>query len=97
MSCFSANGDLRGGAVGLREETLRFPGCVFRYICKFVATCLDWKNPNRMGLSAPRYASELVMQTSPPLTAQQLAAFSSFAQTLADQVRPLSRQWFRHP
>ncbi|WP_410748801.1 inositol monophosphatase family protein [Cupriavidus sp. SIMBA_020] len=37
------------------------------------------------------------MQTSPPLTAQQLAAFSSFAQTLADQVRPLSRQWFRHP
>ena len=37
------------------------------------------------------------MQTSPPLNAQQLAAFSSFAQTLADQVRPLSRQWFRHP
>ena len=37
------------------------------------------------------------MQTSPPLTAQQLAAFSSFAQSLADQVRPLSRQWFRHP
>lgn len=26
------------------------------------------------------------MQTSPPLNAQQLAAFSSFAQTLADQV-----------
>lgn len=37
------------------------------------------------------------MQTSPLPTAQQLAAFSSFAQTLADQVRPLSRQWFRHP
>ncbi|WMD19264.1 histidinol-phosphatase [Achromobacter seleniivolatilans] len=36
------------------------------------------------------------MQTSPPLSAQQLAEFSSFAQTLADRVRPLSRKWFRH-
>lgn len=37
------------------------------------------------------------MQTSSALSAQQLAAFSSFAQTLTDHVRPLSRKWFRHP
>ncbi|MCW0207839.1 MAG: histidinol-phosphatase [Achromobacter sp.] len=37
------------------------------------------------------------MQTSPPLSAPQLAAYSSFARTLADRVRPLSRKWFRHP
>lgn len=37
------------------------------------------------------------MQTSPPLSEQQLAAYSSFAQALADRVRPLSRKWFRHP
>jgi len=37
------------------------------------------------------------MQTSAALSAQQLAEYSSFAQTLADQVRPLSRKWFRHP
>ena len=36
------------------------------------------------------------MQTSSALTRQQLAAFSSFAQTMADRVRPLSRKWFRH-
>ena len=27
----------------------------------------------------------------------RLAAYAAFAQTLADRVRPLSRQWFRHP
>ena len=37
------------------------------------------------------------MHTSTPLAAQQLAAYAAFAQTLADRVRPLSRQWFRHP
>jgi inositol-phosphate phosphatase/L-galactose 1-phosphate phosphatase/histidinol-phosphatase len=37
------------------------------------------------------------MQTSAALPAQQLAEYSSFAQTLADRVRPLSRKWFRHP
>lgn len=37
------------------------------------------------------------MQTSPPLSEQQLAAYSSFAKALADRVRPLSRKWFRHP
>lgn len=37
------------------------------------------------------------MQTSAALPAQQLAEYSSFAQTLADHVRPLSRKWFRHP
>ncbi|KGD99081.1 histidinol phosphate phosphatase [Achromobacter sp. RTa] len=36
------------------------------------------------------------MQTSLPLSAPQLAAYSAFAQALADQVRPLSRKWFRH-
>lgn len=37
------------------------------------------------------------MQTSAALPAPQLAEYSSFAQTLADRVRPLSRKWFRHP
>ncbi len=37
------------------------------------------------------------MQTSLPLSPPQLAAYSSFAQGLADKVRPLSRKWFRHP
>ena len=37
------------------------------------------------------------MQTSLPLSPPQLAAYSSFAQALADKVRPLSRKWFRHP
>lgn len=37
------------------------------------------------------------MQTSAALPAQQLAEYSSFAQTLADRVRPLSRKRFRHP
>ncbi len=36
------------------------------------------------------------MQTSSSLSATQLAAFSAFAQSLADHVRPLSRKWFRH-
>ncbi len=36
------------------------------------------------------------MQTSTALSAQQLAAYVAFAQTLADRVRPLSRKWFRH-
>lgn len=36
------------------------------------------------------------MQTSSSLSASQLAAFSSFARSLADLVRPLSRKWFRH-
>lgn len=37
------------------------------------------------------------MNTPTPLTAQQVAAYASFAQSLADHVQPLSRQWFRHP
>ncbi|RSE90560.1 histidinol-phosphatase [Achromobacter denitrificans] len=37
------------------------------------------------------------MQISLPLSPPQLAAYSSFAQALADKVRPLSRKWFRHP
>lgn len=37
------------------------------------------------------------MPSTPALSAQQLAAFAAFAQTLADNVRPLSRKWFRHP
>ena len=36
------------------------------------------------------------MQISTVLSAQQLAAYAAFAQTLADRVRPLSRKWFRH-
>lgn len=37
------------------------------------------------------------MQTSSAPSAQQLAAYAAFAQSLADRVRPLSRKWFRHP
>jgi len=37
------------------------------------------------------------MQSFPALSADQLAAYAAFAQTLADRVRPMSRKWFRHP
>lgn len=37
------------------------------------------------------------MQAPSALSAQQMAAYSAFAQTLADRARPLARKWFRHP